>query len=160
MADYGIIASSNPVFNWQEGAAFLTNLGPERFARTQPFRSYVNAGVVLTSGSDYPVTSHDPWIGMHALMTRRSQADGEVYGPDETLDLEQALRSYTINGAYLTYEEDSRGSLQVGKVADLVVLDLEDIRMLEEDPGLLFAMKDRILLTMSDGVVRYRKDGF
>ena len=92
MAEYGIIASVNPVFNWQEGAAFLTNLGPERFARTKPFRSYVEAGVVLNSGSDYPVTSHDPWIGMYALMTRRSQADGEVYGPDETLDLEQALR--------------------------------------------------------------------
>jgi predicted amidohydrolase YtcJ len=160
MAEYGIIASANPVFNWQEGAAFLTNLGPERFARTQPFRSYVEAGVVLTSGSDYPVTSHDPWIGMYALMTRRSQADGEAYGPDETLDLAQALRSYTINGAYLTYEADSRGSLQVGKVADLVVLDLEDIRTLEEDPGLHFAMRDRILLTMSDGVVRYRKAGF
>jgi predicted amidohydrolase YtcJ len=160
MAEYGIIASVNPVFNWQEGAAFLTNLGSERLARTKPFRSYVEAGVVLNSGSDYPVTSHDPWIGMYALMTRRSQADGEVYGPDETLDLKNALRSYTINGAYLTYDEDSRGSLEVGKVADLVVLDLADISMLEDDPELLFGMRDRILLTMSDGVVRYRKRGF
>jgi predicted amidohydrolase YtcJ len=126
MAEYGIIASVNPVFNWQEGAAFLTNLGPDRFARTKPFRSYMEAGVSLNSGSDYPVTSHDPWIGMYALMTRRSQADG---------------------------------SLEAGKVADLVVLDLEDIRMLEEDPELLFGMRDRILLTLSDGVVRYQKEG-
>ena len=160
MAEYGIIASVNPVFNWQEGAAFLTNLGPERFARTKPFRSYIEAGVSLNSGSDYPVTSHDPWIGMYALMTRKSQADGMVYGPDETLGLADALRTYTINGAFLTYEEDSRGSLEVGKVADLVVLDLEDIHMLEEDPELLFGMRDRILLTMSDGFVRHRKVGF
>jgi predicted amidohydrolase YtcJ len=157
MAEYGIIASVNPVFNWQEGAAFLTNLGAERFARTKPFRSYVEAGVVLNAGSDYPVTSHDPWIGMYALMTRHSQADGQVYGPDETLGLEDALRAYTINGAFLTYDEDSRGSLEAGKVADLTVLDLEDIRMLEEDPGLLFGMRGRIELTMSGGEVRYRK---
>jgi predicted amidohydrolase YtcJ len=160
MAEYGIIASVNPVFNWQEGAAFLTNLGPERFARTKPFRSYVEAGIFLNSGSDYPVTSHDPWIGMYALMTRKSQADGQAYGPDETLGLEDALRSYTINGAYLTYEEDTRGSLEVGKVADLVVLDLEDLRMLEEDPELLFTMSDRVLMTMSDGVVRFWNEGF
>ncbi len=157
MADYGIIASVNPVFNWQEGAAFLTNLGAERFGRTKPFRSYVEAGVSLNAGSDYPVTSHDPWIGMYALMTRRSQADGQVYGPEEALGLEDALRAYTINGAYLTYDEDSRGSLEVGKVADLAVLDLGDIRVLEENPELLFGMRDRIVLTMSGGVVRYRK---
>jgi predicted amidohydrolase YtcJ len=75
---------------------------------------------------------------MYALMTRRSQADGQVYGPDETLDVADALRTYTINGAYLTYEEDSRGSLEAGKVADLVVLDLE----------------------LSDGLVRYPKEGW
>lgn len=159
MAEYGIIASVNPVFNWQEGAAFLTNLGAERFARTKPFRSYVEAGVSLNAGSDYPVTSHDPWIGMYALMTRRSQADGQVYGPEETLGLEDALRAYTMNGAYLTYDEDTRGSLEPGKVADLVVVDLDDMRILEQDPDLLFEMRDRILLTMSDGQVRYRKGG-
>ena len=160
MAEYGIIAAVNPVFNWQEGAAFLTNLGPERFARTKPFRSYVEAGISLNAGSDYPVTSHDPWIGLYALMTRRSQADGQVYGPDETLDLADALRAYTINGAYLTYEEETRGSLEVGKVADLALLELEDIRMLEEDPELLFGMRERVLMTMSDGVVRFQADGF
>jgi predicted amidohydrolase YtcJ len=88
---------------------------------------------------------------MYALMTRRSQADGQVYGPDETLDVADALRTYTINGAYLTYEEDSRGSLEAGKVADLVVLDLEE---------LLFGMRDRILLALSDGLVRYPKEGW
>lgn len=160
MAEYGIIASCNPVFQWQEGAAFSTNLGAERMARTQPFRSYVEAGVLLTSGSDYGVTSHDPWIGLYALLTRRSQSDGQSYGPEETLGLEDALRTYTINGAYLTYEEDFKGSLEVGKVADLVLLDLPDIRALEEDPELCFEMRDRVLMTMTAGAVRYQKEGF
>jgi predicted amidohydrolase YtcJ len=114
---------------------------------------------MINSGSDYPVTSHDPWVGMYALMTRKSQSDGQVYGPDEVLGLEDALRTYTINGAYLTYEEDTRGSLEVGKVADMAVLALEDIRMLEEDPELLFEMKNRVLMTMSDGIVRFEKEG-
>ncbi len=158
MAEYGIIASCNPVFQWQEGASFSTNLGAERMARTQPFRSYIDAGVVLTSGSDYPVTSHDPWIGMYALLTRKSQSDGQAYGPEETLGIEDTLRTYTINGAWLTYEEDFKGTLEVGKVADLVILDLPDIRDLEENPELLFEMRGRVLMTLTAGAVRYEKE--
>ncbi|MFC1557567.1 amidohydrolase [candidate division KSB1 bacterium] len=160
MVDHGIIACCNPVFQWQEGSAFAVNLGIERMNRTQPFRSYINAGVMLASGSDFGVTSHDPWIGIYALLTRRDQASGNVYGQEETLDIEDALRTYTINGAYLTYEEDFKGSLEAGKAADLVVIDLPDINALEENPELCFEMKDRILLTMTDGKVRYRKEGF
>ncbi|HSK10340.1 MAG TPA: amidohydrolase [Vicinamibacterales bacterium] len=155
MAAHGIIALVNPVFNWQEGAAFVHNLGEERMARTTPFRSYVKAGVLMASGSDYNVTSHDPWIGIYALLTRRDQATGKVYGPDETIGIEDALRSYTINGAFLTYDDKVRGSLEVGKLADLVVLDLPDIRDLERNPDLCFQMRDKVLLTMVEGKVRY-----
>ena len=160
MARYGIIASLNPVFNWQEGAAFTNNLGPERFARTQPFRSYVKAGVLVTSGSDYDVTSHNPWIGLYALLTRKDQTTGRVFGPEETLDIATALRTYTINGAYLTYDEKARGSLETGKLADLAVLDLPDIRDLQKNPDLCFQMENRILLTMVGGEVRFQKAGY
>ncbi len=156
MAKYGIIASLNPVFNWQEGAAFTANLGPERFARTQPFRSYLKAGVHITSGSDYDVTSHNPWIGLYALLTRKSQSDGKAFGPEETLDIAEALRTYTINGAYLTYDEKLRGSLEAGKLADLVVLDIPDIRELQKNPELCFLMEKKVLLTMVGGVIRYQ----
>jgi len=155
MAARGIIASLNPVFQWQEGIAFATNVGEERMARMQPFRSYMEAGVVVTSGSDYPVTSHDPWMGFYALLTRRDQATGRVFGPDETLGMADALRTYTVNGAYLMRAEDRLGSLEVGKLADLVVLDLPDIQELERDPELAFQMRDRVLLTIVDGRIRY-----
>ncbi|MBM3789607.1 MAG: amidohydrolase family protein, partial [Acidobacteria bacterium] len=159
MAQYRIIASSNPVFNWQEGSAFAANLGAERFARTQPFRSYVQAGVVLTSGSDYGVTTHNPWMGLYALLTRKDQTSGQVYGPDETLGIEDAMRSYTINGACLAYQDDVRGSLEVGKLADLAVLDIPDIRLLEKDPELCSGMADRIVLTMVAGKIVYQAPG-
>jgi predicted amidohydrolase YtcJ len=95
---------------------------------------------------------------MYALLTRKSQSNGQAYGPDETLDIEDTLRTYTINGAWLTYEEEFKGSLEAGKVADLVILDLNNIRALEENPELLLGMRDRVLMTMTAGTVRYEKE--
>lgn len=159
MARYGVVAATNPVFNWQQGYAFATNSGRERMARLQPFRSYMKGGVIMASGSDYGVATHNPWMGFYALLTRKDQKTGQVFGPDETVGIEDALRSYTWNGAYLTYEEDFKGSLEVGKVADLVVLELPDIRELERNPDVLFEMDERVLLTMVDGAVEFQKKG-
>ena len=158
MRAYGIVAAPNPVFIWQLGRSFAINLGPQRVQRTQPFRSYVTSGVVMASGSDYGVAHHDPWLGFYALLTRRDQATGEVLGAEETVGIADALRSYTINGAYLTYDDDIRGSLEVGKLADLVVLDLPSIRDLEVDSELCFGMRDRVLLTMVEGKIAYQRD--
>jgi predicted amidohydrolase YtcJ len=159
MARYGVVATTNPVFNWQQGYAFATNAGRERMARLQPFRSYVRGGVVMASGSDYGVATHNPWMGFYALLTRKDQKTGQVFGPDETIGIEDALRSYTIHGAHLTYEEDFKGSLEPGKAADLVVLDLEDIRELERSPDRLLEMDRRVLLTLVDGEKRFDRDG-
>jgi len=68
------------------------------------------------------------------------------------------LRTYTNNGAYLTYYEKVRGSLEAGKLADLVVLDIPDIRELQKNPELCFLMEKKVLLTMVGGVVRYQTD--
>jgi hypothetical protein len=159
MARYGVVAATNPVFNWQLGYSFATNAGRERVTRLQPFRSYKKGGVIMASGSDYGVATHNPWMGFYALLTRKEQKTGQVFGPEETVGIEDALRSYTWNGAYLTYEEDFKGSLEVGKIADLVVLDLPDIRELERNPDLLFKMDERVLLTMVGGEVRFQKEG-
>jgi predicted amidohydrolase YtcJ len=160
MAKYKIIASPNPVFIWQLGNSFAENLGQERVTRVQPFRSYVKGGVVMASGSDYAVAHYDPWLGFYALLTRKEQSTGAVLGPQETVGIEDALRSFTINGAYLTYDDKVRGSLEVGKLADLVVLDLPSIKQLEANPELCLTMKDRVLLTLVEGKVGYRRDGF
>jgi predicted amidohydrolase YtcJ len=114
---------------------------------------------MLTAGSDYPVTTHNPWLGIYALLTRRDQTSGKVYGEGETLNVYQALRCYTTSGAYLTYEEDIKGSIEVGKVADLVVLDIEGIELLESDPELCFQMDEKVLMTLVGGEILYQKEG-
>ena len=153
MARYGIVASTNPVFNWQQGFSFAANSGPGRMARLQPFRSYMRGGVIMASGSDYGVTTHNPWMGFYALLTRKDQKSGVVHGEDETVTIAEALRSYTWNGAFLTHDEEDRGSLEPGKLADLVVLDLPGLDVLEEDPELLFSMRERVVAAMVEGEV-------
>jgi predicted amidohydrolase YtcJ len=160
MVKYGIMAVTNPVFNWQQGFGFQSNIGEARMARLQPFRTYMHSGVIMASGSDYSVTTHNPWMGFYALLTRKDQTTGKVFGPNETVGIADALESYTINGAYLTYDEKFKGSLEVGKTADLVVADLKDITDLEKNPELCFEMPDRILVTMVGGQVRYQKKGY
>ncbi len=160
MKKYGIIAVPNPVFNWQQGTGFATNIGDVRMARLQPARSYIKAGVTIASGSDYGVTTHNPWMGFYALLTRKDQTGGKVYGPEEIVDIRDALRTYTINGAHLTHEEGFKGTLEVGKIADLVVLDLPSIDALQQNPELCFQMPEKVLLTLVEGQVRYKKPAF
>jgi predicted amidohydrolase YtcJ len=160
MGKYKIIASPNPVFIWQLGNSFAENLGPERVTRAQPFRSYLKHGVIMAAGSDYAVAHYDPWLGLYAMLTRKEQSTGAVLGADETVGIADALRAFTINGAYLTYDDKIRGSLEVGKLADLVVLNIPSIKDLEKNPDLALSMKDRILLTLVEGKTAFRRANF
>jgi predicted amidohydrolase YtcJ len=159
MAEKGIIALLNPSFIYHQGRSFSRNLGPERMARLKPFRSYLNAGVRIAVGSDYGTSPYSPWIGLYAMMTRKDMF-GDAHNAEETIGLEDALRAMTINNAYLTYSDDWTGSLEPGKVADLVVLDLTDLRELERNPEQILGMKDRIMLTLVDGRPAFQREGF
>jgi hypothetical protein len=90
-------------------------------------RSIVHAGVVLASGSDCPVEDPHPILGLHALVTRNS------FVPEECLSIEEALKSYTINAAYAAFEEDIKGSIEVGKLADLVILNKNPMEIPKEE---------------------------
>jgi predicted amidohydrolase YtcJ len=157
MARYGVIAAINPANLYFEGDSFVRNIGPERMARHTPYRTFIEHGIRMASGSDYPNNSPDPWIGIYAMRTRRNQISGQVYGADQTISLSDALATFTINGAYLTFDDDVRGSLEPGKLADLVILDADFANVRDEE---LLSMHSRILVTMVGGQIRYRKDGF
>ena len=157
MAEYGVVAAINPANLYFEGESFLRNIGAERMARHTPYRTFLEAGIVMASGSDYPNNSPDPWIGIYQMITRRMQISGEVHGPDQTIPLREALRTFTINGAYLTHDDAVRGSLAVGKYADLVVLDA-DLQQASEDE--ILEMGSRVLLTLVGGVAAFEHDGW
>ncbi len=167
MKKYGIIAHVHPIFGWQEGKAFTENIGPERMARWIPMRSYFEHGVICSNGSDYPVTTHNPWMSMYFILAREIQAKKPLsFGtaddefPDETVGISEALISACVMGPYSTFAEDWKGSIKAGHVADLVILDLKDIFELERNPKLLWEMDKRILATLVDGEVRYKKHRF
>ncbi|NIM49567.1 MAG: amidohydrolase family protein [Gemmatimonadales bacterium] len=157
MAKYGVIAAINPANLYYEGDSFVRNIGPERMARHTPFKTFLDAGIRMASGSDYPNNSPDPWVGMYAMVTRRHEISGEVYGPGQRIALLEALKTFTINGAYLTYDDDVRGSLEPGKLADLVILDADLLNASEEE---LLAMSSSVLVTMLGGRITYQKPGF
>ncbi|MBA7672126.1 N-substituted formamide deformylase [subsurface metagenome] len=135
MATYGVIASCQPPFINSEYTWLVKRLGEERCKYTYPMKSIVDAGVVLASGSDCPIEDPSPILGLHALVTRNG------FIPEECLSMEEALKTYTINAAYAAFEENIKGSIEVGKLADFVILDknplevpkdeIKEIRVLE-----------------------------
>lgn len=157
MADYGIIAAINPANLYFEGDSFVRNLGPERMARHTPYKTFLDAGIIMASGSDYPNNSPDPWYGIYHMVTRKHQISGEVHGSQQRIPLLEALRTFTINGAYLTYDENIRGSLQAGKLADLVILDADLLQASEEE---LLEMGSKVLLTLVGGKTAYQSPDY
>ena len=157
MADYGIIAAINPANIFYEGDSFVRNIGAERMARHTPFKTFLDAGIRMASGSDYPNNSPDPWVGIYTMLTRKHQISGEAYGLDQRISLLEALKTFTINGAYLTYDDEYRGSLEGGKLADLVIIEGDLTRATDEA---LLEMGSKVLVTMVGGEVRYQKPGF
>lgn len=157
MADYGVIAAIQPAFLYYQGDSFLANLGPERMARHTPFQTFLKAGILMAYGSDYPSNSADPWAGLYAMRTRKDQITGRAFGPEERLSMQDALEVMTINGAYLTFDERERGSLEAGKLADLVVIDADLANARDED---LPTMASKVVLTMVGGRIVHQRQGF
>ncbi|MBG0828796.1 amidohydrolase [Planomonospora sp. ID67723] len=107
---------AGPGHDWAEA------VGPGRWAKAWPMRSLHEAGAVLAFSSDWNVAEMDPMIGLYTAVTRRGLAGGPAWVPEETVDLETAVRAYTLGSAYANFCDHDRGSLTAGKLADLVIL--------------------------------------
>jgi len=90
-------------------------LGPDRARWTYPFKTLIKSGVLIAGGSDCPVEPISPLLGVYALVARESF-------PEERVTIEEALRIYTVNAAYASFEENVKGSIETGKLADFTVL--------------------------------------
>ncbi len=139
-----VLVDSNPAFVYWLGA-FFPKYGPQRARWTYPARSYFDSGIVAAGTSDVPVTPISPWWGIWALVVRREMQTGQVLAPEERLSVLQALEMYTSNPAYIGFEENQKGSLERGKLADFVVVDrdvlhvpsdeLKDVQVLQTFVG-------------------------
>jgi predicted amidohydrolase YtcJ len=116
-----IVPAMQPAFFWEFGDGYIHNYGRHRADTMFPVKSLIAAGVPVAGSSDAPVTHYAPLFGIEQALTRKTMAGG-VCGPDERVDLTTAIRMHTIHGAFASFEEGFKGSLEVGKVADLVVL--------------------------------------
>jgi predicted amidohydrolase YtcJ len=117
----GIVPAMQPAFFWEFGDGYIRNYGQHRADVMFPARSLVARGVRVAGSSDAPVTHYAPLFGIEQALTRATM-DGQVCGPDEAVDLATAIRMHTSNGAYASFEENLKGSIEVGKLADLVAL--------------------------------------
>ena len=122
--DLGVIASMQPYHAIDDGVWAEKVIG-NRIHTTYAFRNLIDQGAVLAFGSDWFVAPPTPLEGIYAAVTRRTldgkNPDGWV--PEQKITVEEALKAYTINGAYASFEEDLKGSLEEGKFADFVVID-------------------------------------
>jgi predicted amidohydrolase YtcJ len=136
----------------------LPYLGRERADLQYPMRSFIEAGVVMASSSDFPVTiPFDPLLGIQLGVTR-SEADKapeEILWPEERVSLEDMIASFTYNGDYANFLENEAGSIEAGKQADIVVLE----QNLFEIPVTEIA-NTKVLLTLVDGKEVFRDSKF
>ena len=148
----GVIASMQGVHTISDGPWVAKRLGEERARRTSYlWRSLIDAGAVVTNGTDTPVEDVDPIVSFYGSVSRKTK-DGTVFVPEQRVTRAEALAAYTINNAYAAFEEKEKGSITPGKLADLVVLS-KNIMTVPEDE----IPTARVDLTILGGTVRYER---
>jgi predicted amidohydrolase YtcJ len=123
-AQLHVIASMQPYHAIDDGRWAQKRLGADRIHFAYDFRSLLDSGAMLAFGSDWPVAPLEPLMGIYAAVTRRTLDDRNPNGwiPEQKISVAQAVHAYTVGSAYAQFEEKTRGSLEPGKLADLVVL--------------------------------------
>ena len=115
-----------------------------------PYKDFLTAGVNVTTGSDFYPGPFDPRMAIQGMVTRKG-FNGETWGPSQKLTVDQAIKCSTINGAYHTFEENIKGSITAGKLADYVIF-AEDMHTIDPEK-----IKDvKIVQTMVGGTARYQ----
>jgi predicted amidohydrolase YtcJ len=154
----GVCADVQPAWLFKDGNTLLKVLGPDRMRWFQPYKTWLEY-TTIGGGSDHmlrfdPLDSTNPWspwLGIWETLTRQLERGG-VHEPGEALTREQALRLYTINNAYLNREEKEKGSLEVGKLGDLIIIDRDVLTCPVTD------IRDtKVLTTVVGGKVVYER---
>jgi len=147
-----VIASMQGIHCTSDAPYVLARLGPRRAEEgAYVWQKLMKSGAVITNGTDAPVEDVDPIASYYATVSRKLK-DGSVFYPDQRMTRMEALRSYTLNGAFAAFEERTKGSLEIGKYADIAVLS-KDITTIPEDE----IPTAQVSYTIVAGKVRYRR---
>jgi predicted amidohydrolase YtcJ len=152
-AALGVIAAMQGVHCTSDGPWVPSRLGDERSRLTSYlWRDLIDSGAIVGNGTDVPVEPIDPIASFYASVTRITK-DGTAFYPSQVMTREEALASYTINNAFAAFEEDIKGSLTPGKLADIVVLNQDLLTVPDER-----VLETRVDLTILGGAIVYRRD--
>jgi predicted amidohydrolase YtcJ len=160
VAKLGVVVDIQPAWLYLDTRTLSAQFGNDRLRYFQPLKSLFEAGAIAGGGSDHmqkigsfrAVNPYNPFLGMATTVSRKARwFEGRLH-PEEALTREQAIRFYTTNNAYIVFLEDQIGSLEEGKLADLIVLDTDLLTCPEDD-----MQKTQVLRTYVDGKLVYEK---
>ena len=143
--------SQQPNFTYTLEGRYVDYLDGDRVEHNNPLRTPMNHGIHVAISSD--ILPIGPLVGLYAAVTRKGLS-GRVFAEDEALTMMEALQGYTLNAAYLSFEEDIKGSIEPGKLADFIVLDRD---LLSIDPEHI--MDTQVLETWLGGTLVYELEG-
>ena len=151
---YSVIASIQATHATSDMPWAADRIGTERIKGAYAWQTFLKLGVRIADGSDFPVEDPNPLWGLYSAITRRDHAGNPPGGwfPDQRMSREEALRSWTLDGAHAAFEESRKGSIEVGKLADFIMLEQDPMTMPESD-----IWKDRVTLTVVGGKVVHRQ---
>jgi predicted amidohydrolase YtcJ len=156
----GVVANFQAL--WAYADPYITKLtipilGPERSRWLYPIGSVARTGAVIAGGSDWSVSSANPLDAIQVAVTRRgpNEPPGQAWLPDELVDLPTMLTAYTTSGAYLSHDENVRGTITEGKLADLILLDKDLFKIPASE-----IHTAKVLLTFFEGREVYRDPSF
>jgi predicted amidohydrolase YtcJ len=148
----GVIASMQGVHCTSDAPYVPARLGATRSREgAYVWQSLMKSGAVVSNGTDAPVEDVDPIASFYSTVSRKLP-DGSVFHAPQRMTRAEALRSYTLNGAIAAFEESSKGTLKVGKYADMVVLSQDIMTIPDAD-----IPKTQVVYTIVGGKIRYRK---
>lgn len=146
-----MIPIPNPPFPYEFGEIYVQHYG-DRVNYMYAVRDYIDRGIMAAGGSDAPVTDFNPLLGIQVAVNRKSQS-GMEFGVNQAIGVMEAIRLYTWNGAYASFEEEIKGSIEVGKLADLVIL---SDSILSVNPNQIKDLK--VETTIIDGEIIYKRE--
>ena len=149
--ELGVTPSSSIGYMYGLGDQYQENFGPERSRWLHPHKTMKEMGIIAGGNNDCPITYYSPFTQMYAAVTRKTST-GLVVGAEEAIGIMDAIRVYTYNGAYLSKDEDRLGSIEPGKLADMIVIDRDITNIPAEE-----ILDTQVLTTIVGGEIVFQR---